>query len=163
MIMRLLPLVIAVLLSPAALAQAPGTSKTPPANQTPVGEWTFKTATLEDSCVISGEMTITQVGKSNRYTCTFDAVQTCTRRLPAEIFTTQSCVAIRIGSQLGISSKLDKVRRVNPDSMRKGMELQYAPDNFYVQLNKRGDEMTGKFESMGEAPVKFRRHEDLIS
>lgn len=152
-----LPALLAAVMAPAVLGQ------TPMASQSPAGNWTFKTAPLEDSCIISGEMTITQIGKSNRYTCTFDAVQTCTRRLPTEIFTTQTCVGIQIGSQLGISSKLDKVQRVNPDSMRKGMELQYAPDNFYVQLNKRGDEMDGKFESMGEAPVKFRRHEDLIS
>ena len=151
-----LPALVAAFMAPAALGQAT-------TSQSPAGNWTFKTAPLEDSCIISGEMTIIQVGQSNRYTCTFDAVQTCTRRLPTEIFTTQSCVGIQIGSQLGISSKLEKVQRVNPPSLRKGMDKQYAPDNFYVQLNKRGDEMDGKFESMGEASVKFRRHEDLVS
>jgi hypothetical protein len=146
-----LPVLIALSLAPGALAQSPA------------GSWTFKTDQLEDSCTISGEMTIKSIGRPNRFTCTFKAVQTCSGRLPLEIHTTQSCSALQTGSQLVITSRLDKVDKVNPGAMLKGMDQRYAPDNFSVTINPSADRMDGRFESLGEAPVRFRRHEDLVS
>lgn len=150
----ILPLVLMTLVSPPALAQsAPSLA----------GKWSFETAELYDNCTISGEMTITQIAKSKRFTCTFKALQRCTRQPPIEIHTTQSCAATQAGSQVSIISRLEKVDKVNLPGLLQGMGQRYAPDNFNVTLNKSGDEMIGRFESLGEAPVKFRRREDLVS
>jgi hypothetical protein len=130
--------------------------------QSPVGVWGFMTDELSDSCTISGEMTIKQAS-GKRFSCTFKAVQTCRLRLPKTIHTDQSCAAVQVGKQVSITSKVDKIVSVDPFVMRQGMEDRYAPDNFVVTLNKGGDEMDGLFESLGTAPVKFRRKQELTS
>jgi hypothetical protein len=43
------------------------------------------------------------------------------------------------------------------------MDQRYAPDNFIVTINRSGNEMDGRFESIGTALVKFRRQQDLTS
>ena len=81
------------------------------------------------------------------YACTFKAVQTCRGRLPRAIHTEQSCVATQAGSEVTITSKVEKIVSVDPDTMMPGMDMNYAPDNFIVTINRRGDEMDGRFES----------------
>jgi hypothetical protein len=148
------PALLACGLTSAALAQAAAPS--------PVGTWGFITTELSDTCTISGEMTITQT-KPKMFSCTFKAVQSCRARLPRTINTDQTCVATQSGAEVSITSKVDKIVSVDPSSMMKGMDRRYAPDNFVVTINRRGDQMSGQFESMGTAPVKFRRHQDLTS
>jgi hypothetical protein len=132
------------------------------AAQSPVGVWGFMTDELYDSCTISGEMTIKQ-SSGKRFSCTFKAVQTCRLRLPKTIHTDQSCAAVQVGKQVSITSKVDRIVSVDPSVMRPGMEERYEPDNFIVTLNHGGDEMDGMFESLGTAPVKFRRKQELTS
>lgn len=147
-----------VAIAPAASAQL---RKAP----SPEGAWEFKTAELYDSCTISGEMEITREGgaASKIFTCTFRAVQACTRGNIRTIHTEQSCSASQTGSQVNIISKVDKIVSTEPPELMKGMLQRYAPDNFKVSINPRGDEMEGMFESQGEAPVKFRRKQELTS
>jgi hypothetical protein len=132
------------------------------AAQSPAGVWGFMTDELSDSCTISGEMAISQ-SSGKRFSCTFKAVQTCRLRLPKTIHTDQSCAAVQVGKQVSITSKVDRIASVDPLALRPGMEERYAPDNFIVTLNQGGDEMDGIFESLGTAPVKFRRKQELTS
>jgi hypothetical protein len=131
----------------------------------PEGVWEFKTAELYDSCTISGEMEIRREGDttSKDFICTFRAVQACTRGNIRTIHTDQSCSASQAGSQINIISKVDKIVSTQPAELMKGMLQRYAPDNFKVSINPRGDQMEGMFESQGEAPVKFRRKQELTS
>jgi hypothetical protein len=128
----------------------------------PVGDWSFQTGELRGGCDISGDMLIVETAKRT-YSCTFKAVQTCKGRLPRAIHTEQSCIATQAGSEVTITSKVEKIVSVDPASMMPGMDQRYAADNFIVRINSRGDEMDGRFESIGTALVKFRRRQDLVS
>jgi hypothetical protein len=79
------------------------------------------------------------------------------------IHTDQSCSATQAGSQVNIVSKVDKIVSTDPADLMRDMFARYTPDNFKVAINPRGDEMTGMFESQGEAPVTFRRKQELVS
>lgn len=131
----------------------------------PEGKWEFKTALLDDRCTISGEMQITELGQgdSRRFVCKFRAVQACTGGGIKSIVTEQSCLLNQAGSKVTIISKLERIVSTDPAELIKGMDRRYAPDNFSITINSRGDQMEGMFESMGEAPVKFRRKGDLVS
>ncbi len=128
----------------------------------PAGDWSFQTGELRGSCDISGDMTITKTS-ARTFACTFKAVQTCKGRLPHTIHTEQSCVATQAGAEVTITSKVDRIVSVDPKALMQGMDERYAPDNFIVRINTRGDEMDGRFESIGTALVKFRRRQDLVS
>ncbi len=125
--------------------------------------WNFKTDVLNDSCTISGEMKIRETDRKDQFACTFRAVQACTGGVIRTINTDQSCSAKQVGAKLDIISKVDRIVSVEPKELMQGMDRRYAPDNFHVTINNRGDEMDGLFDSMGEAPVKFRRKQDLVS
>jgi len=144
--------------APIALAQL---KKAP----SPEGTWDFKTAELNDKCTISGEMTIGETGSGDtrRFTCRFKAVQACTGGSIRKISTEQSCTLTQAGPKVTIISKVERIVATEPPELMKGMDRRYFPDNFYVSINTRGDEMEGMFESQGEAPVKFRRKGELIS
>jgi len=128
----------------------------------PAGDWSFQTGELRGGCDISGDMIITETAKRT-FSCTFKAVQTCKGRLPRTIHTEQSCIATQTSSEITITSKVEKIVSVDPDTMMPGMDDRYAADNFIVSINRRGDEMDGRFESIGTAMVKFRRRQDLVS
>lgn len=132
------------------------------AAQSPAGAWSFKTDELSDTCTMSGDMTVKETSK-NSYSCTFKALQSCRLRDLKTIRTDQSCVATMVDKKLTITSKLERVTKVEPFWLSAGMEKRYAPDNFVVTIKPSGDEMTGMFESMGEAPVTFRRQQELVS
>jgi hypothetical protein len=128
----------------------------------PAGGWSFKTGQLRGDCDISGDMVIKETARRT-YSCTFKAVQTCRGRLPRAIHTEQSCIATQTGSEVTITSKVEKIVSVDPDALMPGMDQRYAPDNFIVTINRSGNEMDGRFESIGTALVKFRRQQDLTS
>lgn len=153
-----LVIAIACAIVPAASAQL---KKAP----SPEGVWEFKTVELYDSCTISGQMEIRREGDkdSKRYACTFRAVQACTKGVIRTIHTDQSCSATQAGSQLNIVRKVDRIVSTDPADLMRDMFARYTPDNFKVAINPRGDEMTGMFESQGEAPVTFRRKQELVS
>lgn len=148
-------LVLAVIAAPVVSAQLK-------AGPSPAGDWSFQTGELRGGCDISGDMTIVETAKRT-YSCTFKAVQTCQGRLPRTIHTEQSCIATQAGSEVTITSKVEKIVSVDPEAMMPGMDQRYAADNFIVRINSRGDEMDGRFESIGTALVKFRRRQDLVS
>ncbi|CAN0352841.1 unnamed protein product [Phaeothamnion confervicola] len=150
-----LVLVLACAIVPAASAQLKKAGS-------PVGDWEFKTAEHPDSCTISGTMSVAATNKKGRFTCTFKAVQACTRREFKTIHTEQSCVVEQVGSSVEIKAKVEKIVSVDPKWMIAGMR--YAPDDFHVKINESGSEMRGDFESIGEIePVKFWRTGELLS
>jgi hypothetical protein len=126
------------------------------------GSWSFKTGKLRGDCDISGDIVIRETAK-RAYVCTFKAVQTCRARLPRTIHTEQSCVATQTGDSVVITSKVEKIVSVDPRELMEGMDRNYAADNFDVTINRRGDEMDGRFESLSTAIVKFIRQQDLVS
>ena len=151
-------LALALCASPFAMAQL---KKAP----SPAGDWAFKTAPLNDRCIISGDMQIREVGSgtAKRFSCTFRAVQSCTSGEIRTIHTDQTCTLTQTGAKVSMVSKLERVVKTDPKELMNGMDRRYAPDNFYVTITPDGDEMDGMFESMGEAPVKFRRKGELLS
>ena len=126
------------------------------------GSWTFKTGQLRGDCDISGDMVIRETAK-RAYACTFKAVQICRGRLPRAIHTEQSCIATQAGDAVVITSKVEKILSVDPKELMEGMDQLYAADNFKVTINRRGDEMQGRFESLSTSIVKFVRQQDLVS
>ncbi|MDP3494297.1 MAG: hypothetical protein Q8R82_14385 [Hyphomonadaceae bacterium] len=127
----------------------------------PVGSWGFETEPMGFGCTLSGDMTITQTGDKS-YKCAFEAVWACKLRMPKAVHTEQSCIATQSGQQVIITSRIDKISRVDPAMMMETMKANYAADHFNVTINWRGDEMDGIFKSYGQAPVKFRKRLDLI-
>jgi hypothetical protein len=123
------------------------------------GNWSFKTGQLRGDCDISGDMVIRESAK-RAYTCTFKAVQICRGRLPRAIHTEQSCIATQTGDAVVITSKVEKIVSVDPKELMEGMDENYAADNFRVTINRRGDEMDGRFESLTTSIV---RQQELVS
>jgi hypothetical protein len=160
--MRPARLFLSVVIGCALTASASAQLKKAPS---PAGVWEFKTAELYDSCTISGQMEIRaeEDRSGKRFSCTFHAVQACTRGNIRTIHTDQSCSATQAGSQVNIVSKVDRIVSTEPPELMKGMIDRYWPDNFKVAINAQGDEMDGIFESQGEAQVKFRRKRELLS
>lgn len=150
----LLAATLAVLTFPVADAQLKKAS-------TPTGSWGFKTEKMGYGCALSGDMTITQAADKT-YTCTFKAVWACELRLPKAVHTEQSCIATQTGENVLITSKMEKISKVDPVEMLDVMRQRYAADHFTVKINGRGDEMDGIFKSYGQAPVKFRKRLDLV-
>lgn len=144
----------ACLAAPAAFAREPA--------KTPEGEWSFETAKVNANCLLSGDISIWKA--RDGYACRFVATQSCTGSPPIEIKVAQSCTAKQTGDRVEIVSKIDRTVSVKPTDLKDAVDASYAADNFSVRLNKAGDEMTGKFHSLSEAFVRFRRHtNDLVS
>lgn len=150
----LLAAMLAVLAPPSVDAQM----KKAPA---PTGSWGFKTEKMGYGCALAGDMTITQTADKT-YKCSFKAVWSCELRLPKAVHTEQSCVATQAGYDVLITSKMEKIAKVEPAAMLEQMRERYAADHFTVKINWRGDEMDGIFKSYGQAPVKFRKRLDLV-
>lgn len=158
----------------AALAQLKPGPKPPakPAPQTkpvdaqhsPLGHWRFSTPEIAASrCTISGEMSVYAAVSGKGYACRFTAFQTCTTGAIVKIRTSQSCGVSTESGKLKFASRVDKVDSVDPPEIMEMVKTRYAPDNFLVQMNARGDQMDGMFISLSEAPVVFKRVEDPIS
>jgi hypothetical protein len=155
-----------------ALAQAPAQTPAPapekPAaksgSHTPIGRWRFETGMVTTNCKLSGDMQVSKASKSGLYSCTFVAVQSCTGKPPMEFQVQQTCVATQTGSQVTITSKIDKFVSVKPADMLAVVKSGYAADNFEVTLNTAGTEMRGLFHSLNKAAVRFwRPNSDLVS
>ena len=127
----------------------------------PGGAWDFKTESMGAGCTLTGDMTVTQTSNKS-YKCEFRAVWACKLRLPKAVHTEQTCIATQSGSNVIITSKLNKIAKVDPEEMLPSMRQNYAADHFNVTINGCGDEMDGMFNSYGQAPVKFRKRLDLI-
>jgi hypothetical protein len=157
-IVRASILALSVILAGAAL---------PPARaESAVGRWSFETARI-GACRLAGDMTIVPAagkeGAKGALTCSFTAVQTCPGPPDIEIRVQQACRGRQVNAFVTLDSAIEKILSVKPDSLAKGMEQRYAPDNFRVSLSADGQEMTGTFVSLGSAFVRFVRLPDLSS
>lgn len=145
-----------------AVAQAP--------QPTPAGRWKFATTQMNNRCTMSGEMQVWRVRGLKpdaklpaQYACRFTAFQTCTGSFIQKIETQQTCSVQDKAGKLHFEAKIEKIGEVKPPEILEQVKTAYAPDNFLLQLNKKGDEMDGMFISLSEAPVKFVRIEELVS
>lgn len=143
-----------------ALMAAPTGAQTPTA--TPDGWWRFATEEMGAGCSLAGDIRFTRKADKS-YTCKFTATWTCKHRAPRSVQTEQSCVATQTGENVIVTSKMEKITRVDPSSMTQQMQNEYAADHFSVKINRAGDRMDGLFRSYDQAPVVFRKQEDLIS
>lgn len=144
-----------------ALSAAPTGAQTPkPAS--PDGAWRFATQKMGAGCSLSGDIRFTRTGDKT-FSCRFTAVWACEQRAPRSVQTDQSCIATQTGENVIITSKIEKISKVDPVSLTQQMIDNYAADHFSVKISRAGDRMFGLFRSYGEAPVEFRRHEDLVS
>lgn len=135
-------------------------SAEPPA-PSPVGDWSFKTSTMNEGCTLSGTMTITRKADKTM-ACTFKAVWACTQVVPRTVETDQTCTAKQTGNAVTITSKIAKIGKVTPAAYSDFMRANYAADHFQVKIDNTGDRMDGLFHSYGQASVAFRRHHELI-
>jgi len=133
----------------------------PKSAPSPAGSWSFKTQPMAYGCVLSGDMTITKTS-SKSFKCRFKAVWSCKTRAPKAVNTDQSCIATQTGDNLIITSRIEKITKVDPPEMLEVSKSNYAADHFNVTINAHGDEMDGLFKSYGQSPVKFRRQQDLV-
>jgi hypothetical protein len=153
--LRLLPLVLACALALPAAAQL---KKSP----SPKGAWQFTTNDFRGGCRLAGDITLTET-KTNTFSCSFEANWTCDTGPLRSVRTQQSCSATQAGAKILVTAKLDKIVSADPPDSMSWLKSAYAPDNFDVTINSRGDEMNGLFKSYDIAPVKFRRKNELIS
>ena len=135
-------------------------SAEPPA-RSPVGEWRFKTSTMNEGCTLSGSMTITRKADKTM-ACTFKALWACTQVVPRSVETNQTCTAKQTGSNVTLTSKIASIGKVTPSELADFMRANYAADHFQVKIDTTGDRMDGLFHSYGQASVTFRRHLELI-
>lgn len=160
----------ALLLLAAALVTANAVAQPKTPAPTPAGRWKFATTEMANRCTMSGEMQVWRVralkpaaGAAPTYACNFTAFQTCRSGFVEKIETEQTCSVENKDGKLYFAAKVNKIREVRPVEILDTVKAMYAPDNFLVQLNARGDQMDGMFISVSEAPVKFVRLEELVS
>ncbi len=152
---RLLPLALACALAFPAAAQL---KKSP----SPEGAWQFATDDFRGGCRLAGDITLTET-KANAFSCSFEAKWTCDAGPLRSVRTRQSCSATQAGAKILVTAKLEKIVSADPSDAMTWLKSAYAPDNFDITINRKGDEMTGLFKSYDIAPVKFRRKSELIS
>jgi hypothetical protein len=128
----------------------------------PEGEWRFATTAFRGGCTLSGDITLDETA-ANAFSCSFEANWTCTSGVLRSVKTQQSCTATQAGAKVLVTAKLDRIVSADPPDAMSWLKSAYAPDNFDVTINNRGDEMSGLFKSYDIAPVKFRRKAELIS
>jgi hypothetical protein len=128
------------------------------------GRWKFKTVLEEKGCVITGEIQFKKAPAPLDYVCTFHSREDCDRE-PAPTFTEvdQSCMARITGSEIAITSKVEKITSAGPPDFARNMIAfqSYEADNFIVHFEK-GD-LVGLFHSVRRASVRFWRDMDLVS
>jgi len=137
------------------------TASADPAPASPLGEWSFITGKMGNSCVLSGQMSVTRKADKT-LTCRFTADWSCKTGTMKSVGTVQACTVKQAGQEVVVASRIEKITRSDPAALLDYMRDNYAPDNFKLKINTRGDEMRGLFHSYGQAEVVFRRHHDLI-
>jgi hypothetical protein len=152
---RLLAPLLACALALPAAAQL----KKPPS---PEGAWSFATNEFRGGCRLAGDITLTRT-TAGAFSCSFEAKWTCDTGPLRSVRTQQSCSATQAGAKILVTAKMEKIVSADPPDAMSWLKSAYAPDNFDVTINTRGDEMNGLFKSYDIAPVKFRRKAELIS
>ena len=128
-----------------------------------VGDWLFDTSKFADNdCQISGRITFKPTAVKNTYTCVFESEQIC-GKLNGNLYikVRQVCTAQRIGKQVAIKSKVDKVLERRPQVQFP--EEYYLADNFIVELSGNKQEMNGEhYDEQRQLKARFWRDEQLI-
>jgi hypothetical protein len=127
------------------------------------GDWLFDTSKFAEDCQISGRITFKATAVKNTYTCLFENEQIC-GPLNGNLYikVRQSCTAQRIGKQVAIKSKVDKVLDRRPQVPY--AEDWYLADNFIVQLSNNKAEMNGShYDEQRQLKARFWRDNELIS
>jgi hypothetical protein len=126
------------------------------------GDWAFDTSKFADNdCKISGKIHFKPTAIKDTYTCVFESEQVCGKlNFGLYIRVQQSCTAQRIGKQVAIQTKVDKILEVRP----KDYPTNYLADNFIVQLSKNLQEMNGQhYDAQRHLQARFWRDEQLVS
>lgn len=128
------------------------------------GDWLFDTSKFAaNDCQISGKITFTATPVKNTYNCVFESEQIC-GKLNDNLYikVRQTCTAQRIGKQVAIKSKVDKVLERRPTILYP--EDWYLADNFIVQLSHNKQEMNGShYDEQRQLKARFWRDVELIS
>lgn len=128
------------------------------------GDWLFDTSKFAaNDCQISGKITFTATPVKNTYNCVFESEQIC-GKLNDNLYikVRQTCTAQRIGKQVAIKSKVDKVLERRPTIPYP--EDWYLADNFIVQLSNNKQEMNGShYDEQRQLKARFWRDVELIS
>ncbi len=74
----------------------------------------------------------------------------CELRLPNAVHTEQSCVATQTGNDVLITSKMEKIAKVDPAAMMEQMRQRYAADHFTVKINRGATRWTGYSNPMAK-------------
>lgn len=127
------------------------------------GDWLFDTSKFAgNDCQITGRITFKETKVKNTYTCLFVSEQTC-GKLNGNLYirVQQSCTAQRIGKQVAIKTKVDKVLERRPAIPFP--EDYYLADNFIVELSANKNEMNGEhYDEQRQLKARFWRDEQLI-
>lgn len=127
------------------------------------GDWLFDTSKFADNdCQISGRITFKQTAVKNTYTCLFESEQIC-GKINGNLYirVQQSCTAQRIGKQVAIKTKVDKVLERRPKIPFP--EEYYLADNFIVQLSNNKAEMNGShYDEQRQLKARFWRDVELV-
>jgi hypothetical protein len=125
------------------------------------GHWLFDTSKFADNdCHISGQMTFTETKVRNTYSCRFVSEQIC-GPINGNLYikVEQSCTAQKVGTQVAIKAKVDKILERRPQIADPELAVQsYLADNFMVQLSKNLQEMIGEhYDEQRQLKVRFWR------
>jgi hypothetical protein len=125
------------------------------------GTWKLETNVFENQCKITGDFTFRATNVKNSYTCQFTSVQTCGKgSVMTSVTVQQSCTAQRVGKQVAIKSKVDKILKRQPAIDNIG----YYADNFIISITKPGAEMVGgHYDEIRQLKARFWRVRDLTS
>jgi hypothetical protein len=125
------------------------------------GTWKLETNVFENQCKITGDFTFRATSIRNSYTCEFTSVQTCGKgALMTSVTVQQSCTAQRVGKQVAIKSRVDKILKRQPAIDNIG----YYADNFIISITKPGAEMVGgHYDEIRQLKARFWRVRDLTS
>lgn len=127
------------------------------------GDWLFDTSKFADNdCQIAGRITFTATRVKNTYTCVFVSEQIC-GKLNGNLYikVQQSCTAQRIGKQVAVKSKVDKVLERRP--VVPNPEDWYLADNFILQLSNNKAEMNGEhYDEQRNLKARFWRDVELV-
>lgn len=124
------------------------------------GTWKLETSVFDAKCKITGDFTFRATNVKNSYTCEFTSTQTCTQGFKTAVTVAQSCTAQRVGKQVAIKSKVDRIVKREPANENIG----YFADNFIVSITKPGAEMVGgHYDEIRQLKARFWRVRDLTS
>jgi hypothetical protein len=130
------------------------------------GDWLFDTSKFADNdCQISGRITFKETKVKNTYSCQFVSEQICgPLNYNLYIKVQQSCTAQKVGKQVAIKTKVDKILDRRPKTDPVTAFNSYLADNFIVQLSKSLTEMVGEhYDEQRNLKARFWRDVELIS